>query len=46
MRRVKPGSGLGWYQPRVESVIGYVDIRKTLPGYIGGVKIRDSVFAR
>merc|ERR1712154_167282 len=43
-RRTKP-SLLGWTQPRKESVIGYVDIRKTLPGYIGGVKIRDSMFA-
>lgn len=30
----------------MEWVIGTVDIRKSLPGYIGGVKIRDSVFAR
>merc|ERR1712241_1020362 len=41
----KPGGGLGWSQPRMESVIGCVDRRKFLPGYIGGVKIRDSVFA-
>ena len=39
------GGGLGWSQPRMESVIGCVDRRKFLPGYIGGVKIRDSVFA-
>merc|ERR1711863_162196 len=43
-RRAKPGAGLGWTQPRMEHVIGCVDRRKTLPGYIGGVKIRDSVF--
>ena len=41
----KPGGGLGWSQPRMESVIGCVDRRKFLPGYIGGVKMRDSVFA-
>ena len=41
----RPGGGLGWDQPRMESVIGCVDRRKFLPGYIGGVKIRDSVFA-
>jgi len=44
--RNKPGAGLGWTQPRKERVIGQVDIRKTLPGYIGGVKIRDSIFGR
>jgi len=41
----KPGGGLGWSQPRMESVIGCVDRRKFLPGYVGGVKMRDSVFA-
>ena len=41
----KPGGGLGWSQPRMESVIGCVDRRKFLPGYIGGVKMRDSIFA-
>ena len=45
VRWSKPGAGLGWCEPRMESVIGCVDRRKTLPGYIGGVKIRDSVFA-
>ena len=44
-RRNNRPSMLGSSQPRMESVIGCVDIRKTLPGYIGGVKIRDSVFA-
>ena len=43
--RRNKSSLLGWSQPRKESVIGYVDIRKTLPGYIGGVNIRESVFA-
>merc|ERR1712227_251741 len=34
IRRYKPGSGLGATQPRMEHVIGCVDRRKTLPGYI------------
>ena len=42
-RRIRLG-GLGSSQPRMEHVIGCVDRRKTLPGYIGGIKIRDSVF--
>lgn len=43
-RRSRVGSGLGSSEPRMERVIGLVDRRITLPGYIGGVKIRDSVF--
>ena len=46
IRRYKPGSGLGATQPRMEHVIGCVDRRKTLPGYIGGKKIRETVFAQ
>merc|ERR1712179_501949 len=35
----KPGEGLGWStEPRKEAVIGFVDRRLTLKGYIGGVK--------
>eukprot|EP00092_Neocalanus_flemingeri_P035987 GFUD01039185.1.p1 GENE.GFUD01039185.1~~GFUD01039185.1.p1 ORF type:complete len:173 (+),score=23.77 GFUD01039185.1:56-574(+) len=44
-RSNKPGAGIGWTEPRVESFIGMVDRRKRLPGYVGGVKLRDSVFA-
>merc|ERR1712241_304332 len=44
-RHQKPGAGLGWTEPRKENVIGCMDIRRRLPGYIGGVKIRDSMFA-
>jgi len=43
-RRSRLGYGLGSSQPRMEHIIGCVDRRKTLPGYIGGIKIRDSVF--
>merc|ERR1739848_435558 len=43
-RRIKPGAGLGWTEPRMEKFIGQVDRRKLLPGYIGGVRLRDSVF--
>jgi len=39
----KPGDGLSWTtEPRKEAVIGFVDRRLTLKGYIGGVKIRES----
>eukprot|EP00092_Neocalanus_flemingeri_P035986 GFUD01039184.1.p1 GENE.GFUD01039184.1~~GFUD01039184.1.p1 ORF type:complete len:191 (+),score=33.81 GFUD01039184.1:57-575(+) len=44
-RSNKPGAGIGWTEPRMESFIGMVDRRKRLPGYVGGVKLRDSVFA-
>merc|ERR1712002_61479 len=44
-RSGKPGSGLGWMEPRMEAFIGLVDRRKTLRGYIGGVKKRESIFA-
>merc|ERR1711970_118156 len=44
-RSGKPGSGLGWMEPRMESFIGLVDRRKKLRGYIGGVKKRESIFA-
>ena len=44
-RRQKPGAGIGWTEPRNEKAIGFMDIRKTLKGYIGGVKIRESLFA-
>jgi len=44
-RSNKPGSGLGWTEPRKESFIGLVDRRLTLKGYIGGVKKRESAFA-
>eukprot|EP00091_Calanus_sinicus_P021463 TRINITY_DN636_c0_g1_i3.p1 TRINITY_DN636_c0_g1~~TRINITY_DN636_c0_g1_i3.p1 ORF type:complete len:137 (-),score=37.20 TRINITY_DN636_c0_g1_i3:148-558(-) len=40
----KPGAGLGWTEPRHESSLGLVDIRLHLPGYVGGVKKRDSKF--
>ena len=46
IRRYRPGAGLGSTQPRMEHVIGCVDRRLTLPGYIGGKKIRDTVFAQ
>jgi len=45
-RSNKPGAGLGWTEPRKESFLGLVDRRKVLPGYIGGVKIRESVFGK
>merc|ERR1712055_790120 len=44
-RSGKPGSGLGWMEPRMESFIGLVDRRKKLRGYIGGVKKRESIVA-
>ena len=40
----KPGAGLGWTEPRCESALGLVDIRLHIPGYVGGVKKRDSKF--
>ena len=40
----KPGAGIGWTEPRMEYFIGRVDVRKTLPGYVGGVKLRDTIF--
>ena len=43
--RSKPGAGLGWMEPRMESFLGLMDRRRTLRGYIGGVKIRESQFA-
>merc|ERR1712183_122571 len=43
--RSKPGAGLGWMEPRMESFLGLLDRRRTLRGYIGGVKIRESQFA-
>ena len=44
-RHQKPGAGLGWKEPRNENALGLMDVRKRLPGYIGGVKKRDSMFA-
>ena len=44
-RSNKPGAGLGWTEPRMESFLGLVDKRLHLPGYVGGVKKRDSKFA-
>ena len=41
----KPGKGIGWTDPRNEKAIGFLDIRKQLKGYIGGVKKRDTMFA-
>merc|ERR1712128_321522 len=43
-RSNKPGAGIGWTEPRMESYLGMVDRRKRLPGYVGGVKLRDSIF--
>merc|ERR1712013_171528 len=43
MRSIKPWSGIGWTEPRNEATMGMVDIRKTLHGYVGGVKMRDSL---
>lgn len=45
VRKKKPGAGIGWTEPRKEAVIGLVDIRLSLPGYVGGVKKRDSQVA-
>merc|ERR1712168_111546 len=42
VKRQKPGAGIGWTEPRNENAIGFMDIRKKLRGYIGGVKIRES----
>ena len=42
----KPGAGIGWTEPRTESFIGIVDRGKRLPGYVGGVKFRDTVFGK
>merc|ERR1711970_1274997 len=42
----KPGAGLGWTEPRMEEFVGLVDRRKHLPGYVGGVKKRDSKFQK
>jgi len=39
----KPGSGLGWTEPRHEASLGLVDRRKHLPGYIGGKKVRETL---
>merc|ERR1719318_974477 len=44
LRRYKPGAGLGWTEPRMEYFIGMVDRRKFLPGYVGGVRLRDTIF--
>eukprot|EP00091_Calanus_sinicus_P016567 TRINITY_DN359_c0_g1_i4.p1 TRINITY_DN359_c0_g1~~TRINITY_DN359_c0_g1_i4.p1 ORF type:complete len:169 (-),score=46.85 TRINITY_DN359_c0_g1_i4:65-571(-) len=44
-RSTKPGAGLGWTEPRMEAFLGLVDRRLRLPGYVGGVKKRDSKFA-
>jgi len=41
----KPGSGLGWIEPRHEPSLGYADKRRHIPGYIGGVRLRDSIAA-
>merc|ERR1712083_55603 len=43
LRTIKPWSGIGWTEPRREATMGMVDIRKTLHGYVGGVKMRDSL---
>merc|ERR1711874_333876 len=40
----KPGAGLGWTEPRMESVVGLVDRRLHLRGYVRGVRKRDSKF--
>ena len=45
LRNSKPGAGLGWTEPRNEEAIGLVDRRRHLPGYIGGVKKRESNMA-
>jgi len=41
----KPGAGLGWIEPRHEPSLGYSDKRRHIPGYIGGVRLRDSIAA-
>ena len=44
VRTGKPGAGLGWTEPRMEAVVGLVDRRLHLRGYVGGVRKRDSKF--
>jgi len=41
-RTSKPGSGLGMTEPRMEKFMDQVDVRKKIPGYIGGIRLRDS----
>merc|ERR1711973_111741 len=36
---------IGMTEPRAESFIGMVDVRKRLPGYIGGKRARDCAFS-
>merc|ERR1712098_248888 len=43
LRAIKPWSGIGWTEPRREATMGMVDIRKTLHGYVRGIKMRDSL---
>eukprot|EP00092_Neocalanus_flemingeri_P041587 GFUD01045291.1.p1 GENE.GFUD01045291.1~~GFUD01045291.1.p1 ORF type:complete len:169 (+),score=40.83 GFUD01045291.1:68-574(+) len=41
-RSNKPGAGLGWTEPRMESFIGLTDKRMNLRGYCGGIKDREN----
>jgi len=44
IQTTKPYNGIGWTEPRAEDVLGFVDRRKHLPGYVGGRRLRDTVF--
>jgi len=44
IQTTKTYNHIGWTEPRAEEVLGFVDRRRHLPGYIGGRRLRDSIF--
>jgi len=43
IQTTKTYNGIGWTEPRAEEVLGFVDRRKHLPGYVGGRRLRESI---
>merc|ERR1712233_301965 len=43
IQTAKTYNGIGWTEPRAEDVLGFVDRRRHLPGYVGGRRLRESI---
>merc|ERR1712037_688969 len=43
IQTTKTYNGIGWTEPRAEDVLGFVDRRRHLPGYVGGRPLRESI---
>merc|ERR1712150_435000 len=41
IQTTKTYNGIGWTEPRAEDVLGFVDRRRHLPGYVGGRPLRE-----